>query len=266
MQEVVGRSALLLLMNRQSSAGDVCTGLVCGTESERGGFCASDSGGLSSFRVRRGVASSCTMYVWSVKAEPSGDGLWRSPDAQTLCDRVHSVIAVGWELLRELCSMRWYWIDRFIEFESGKRAKSVKNVSLAEEHLHDHFPGFPVMPGSLMIEGMAQTGGILLGEHFGFRYNVILAKVPKVTFHSWACPGDQLVYSAELLDAREEGGSATVQASVGDRAVATAEIVFAHLKTDDPQFSRIDQKNFVFRMNLLDILTVGKAGPGASST
>ncbi len=158
--------------------------------------------------------------------------------------------------------MRWYWIDRFIEFESGKRAKSVKNVSLAEEHLHDHFPGFPVMPGSLMIEGMAQTGGILLGEHYQFEYNVILAKVPKVTFHGWASPGDQLIYSAELQDAREEGGSVTVTATVGDRLVAEAEIVFVHLKSDDPQLSRIDQKNFVFRMNLLDILTVGKAGAG----
>lgn len=158
--------------------------------------------------------------------------------------------------------MRWYWIDRFIEFESGKRARSVKNVSLAEEHLHDHFPGFPVMPGSLMIEGMAQTGGILLGEHFKFQYNVILAKVPKVTFHSWACPGDQLIYAAELQDAREEGGSVTVTATVEERLVAEAEIVFVHLDSDDPQLSRIDQKNFVFRMNLLDILTVGKAGAG----
>lgn len=158
--------------------------------------------------------------------------------------------------------MRWYWIDRFIEFESGKRAKSVKNVSLAEEHLHDHFPGFPIMPGSLMIEGMAQTGGILLGEHFKFEYNVILAKVPKVTFHGWACPGDQLIYSAELQDARVEGGSVTVKATVGERLVADAEIVFVHLNSDDPQLSRIDQKNFVFRMNLLDILTVGEAGAG----
>lgn len=158
--------------------------------------------------------------------------------------------------------MRWYWIDRFIEFESGKIARAVKNVSLAEEHLHDHFPGFPVMPASLMIEGMAQTGGILLGEHFQFRYNVILAKVPKVQFQSWACPGDQIIYTAKLMDAREEGGSAAVEAAVGDRAVASGEIVFAHLSSDDPQFSRIDQKNFVFRMNLLDILTVGKAGDG----
>ena len=80
--------------------------------------------------------------------------------------------------------MRWYWIDRFVEFESGVCAKAVKNVTLAEEHLHDHYPGFPVMPGSLMVEGMAQTGGILLGEKFDFEHIVILAKVPKVTFHS----------------------------------------------------------------------------------
>lgn len=159
--------------------------------------------------------------------------------------------------------MRWYWVDKFIEFESGHRARSVKNVSLAEEHLHDHFPGFPVMPASLMIEGMAQTGGILLGEKFQFLYNVILAKVPKVTFHSWACPGDQLIYTALLENAGKEGGSVTVTATVGDRLVAEAEIVFAHLTSDDPQLSRIDQKNFVFRMNLLDILTVGKAGSGA---
>ena len=158
--------------------------------------------------------------------------------------------------------MRWYWVDKFIEFNSGVSAKSVKNISLAEEHLHDHFPGFPVMPASLMIEGMAQTGGILLGEKNDFKFNVILAKVPKVEFHSLACPGDQLIYSATLEDARDEGGSVKVVATVGDRLVAKAEIVFVHLNSDDPQLSRIDQKNFVFSMNLLDILTVGKAGTG----
>lgn len=158
--------------------------------------------------------------------------------------------------------MRWYWVDKFIEFHSGESAKAVKNVSLAEEHLHDHFPGFPVMPASLMIEGMAQTGGILLGEKNDFEHNVILAKVPKAEFLSWACPGDQLIYSATLENANEGGGSVSVTATVGERLVATAEIVFVHLSSDDPQLSRIDQKNFVFRMNLLDILTVGKAGTG----
>ncbi|WP_437186159.1 3-hydroxyacyl-ACP dehydratase FabZ family protein [Planctomicrobium sp. SH668] len=125
--------------------------------------------------------------------------------------------------------MRWFWIDKFIEFESGKYAKTVKNISLAEEHLHDHFPGYPVMPGSLIMEGMAQTGGILLGEAFQFKYLVFLAKVPKFISHRHARPGDQLIYTATLEDAREEGGMATMTAHCGDELVAEAEIIFTQL-------------------------------------
>ncbi len=159
--------------------------------------------------------------------------------------------------------MRWFWIDRFIEFESGSHAKAIKNVTLAEEHLHDHFPGFAVMPGSLMLEGMAQTGGILLGEKNNFDHIVILAKVPKIQFHRWVCPGDTLIYSATLLEARDEGGSVECAAHVEDRLVAEAEIVFVHLDPDDPQYGPADQKNFVFSMNLMGILDVGKAGDGS---
>ncbi|MFI4874980.1 MAG: beta-hydroxyacyl-ACP dehydratase, partial [Blastopirellula sp. JB062] len=57
--------------------------------------------------------------------------------------------------------MRWFWVDQFLEFESGRTAKSVKSISLAEDHLHDHFSGIPIMPHSLVIEGIAQTGGLL---------------------------------------------------------------------------------------------------------
>jgi 3-hydroxyacyl-[acyl-carrier-protein] dehydratase len=161
--------------------------------------------------------------------------------------------------------MRWFWIDRFVEFESGSHAKAVKNVTLAEEHLHDHFPGFPVMPGSLMLEGMAQTGGILLGEKNHFEHIVILAKVPKITFHSWACPGDTLTYSAKLVEARDEGGSVECTAHVGDRLVAEAEIMFVHLDQKNPELGGIDQRNFVFSMNLLGILDVGRAGDGTNA-
>lgn len=160
--------------------------------------------------------------------------------------------------------MRWFWIDRFIEFESGVRARAVKNVTLAEEHLHDHFPGFAVMPGSLMLEGMAQTGGILLGETHGFKHIVILAKVPKAVFHGWVVPGDTIVYTATLQEARTEGGSVECVAHVGERLVAEAEIVFVHLDQSDPELGKVDQKNFVFSMNLLGILDVGRAGDGAA--
>ena len=51
--------------------------------------------------------------------------------------------------------MRWIWIDKFTAFESGRYAAAIKNVTLAEDHLHDHFPAYPVMPACLMIEGMA---------------------------------------------------------------------------------------------------------------
>jgi 3-hydroxyacyl-[acyl-carrier-protein] dehydratase len=150
--------------------------------------------------------------------------------------------------------MRWFWIDRFIEFESGKSAKSIKNVTLAEEHLHDHYPGFPVMPGSLMLEGMAQTGGILLGETHKFEYVVILAKVPKVQFYEWVRPGDTIIYHATLIEAREEGGLVEFKATVGEKLVAECEIVFAHLDTSATGAAGADQKNFVFEFGLADIL------------
>lgn len=134
--------------------------------------------------------------------------------------------------------MRWFWIDRFVEFHSGQSARAVKNISLSEEHLHDHFPGYPVMPGSLIMEGMAQTGGILLSEKFSFKYLVFLAKVPKFIQHRHARPGDQLIYTATLNEAREEGGMTTVIAHCGEEVVAEAEIVFAHLTENDPQIPK----------------------------
>ena len=76
--------------------------------------------------------------------------------------------------------MRWIWIDHFLAFESKRSARAVKNLSLAEDHFADHFPGYPVMPASLIIEGLAQTGGILVGEAGGFVEKVVLAKIPRV--------------------------------------------------------------------------------------
>ncbi|MCH7990747.1 MAG: beta-hydroxyacyl-ACP dehydratase [Planctomycetes bacterium] len=158
--------------------------------------------------------------------------------------------------------MRWIWIDKFIEFNSGRSAVALKNVTLAEEHLHDHFPGYALMPASLMLEGMAQTGGILIGKTKNFEQIVILAKVPKVTFYGFVSPGDSMIYDVKLIDLRDEGGTVECTAHVGERLVAEAEIVFAHLEQDDEQFGNIDQKNFVFSTNLLKVMDVGQAGDG----
>jgi len=79
--------------------------------------------------------------------------------------------------------MRWFWIDRFTEFERGRRAVAIKGVALSEEQFDDYSPGFPLMPASLVIEGMAQTAGLLVGEMEGFAQRVVLAKIGKAIFH-----------------------------------------------------------------------------------
>ena len=99
--------------------------------------------------------------------------------------------------------MRWFWIDRFTEFVRGRKATAVKSVSLAEEHLHDHFPGAALMPTTLIIEGMAQTGGILAADALAFKKQVVLAKVASAEFLFDVVPGDTLEYRAELIESGE---------------------------------------------------------------
>src|SRR5438105_1307389 len=125
--------------------------------------------------------------------------------------------------------MRWIWIDRFLTFESGKSARAVKNLSLAEDHFREHFPGYPVMPASLILEGLAQTGGILVGEANQFREKVVLAKIPWARFQQEAFAGDQLIFDVELLQLRAEGASVTGRVTVDQTLIAEAEIFFAHL-------------------------------------
>jgi 3-hydroxyacyl-[acyl-carrier-protein] dehydratase len=141
--------------------------------------------------------------------------------------------------------MRWIWIDRFLEFESGKSARAVKNLSQAEEYFADHFPGWPVMPGTLILEGLAQAGGILVGEANQFREKVVLAKITKAEFHREAMAGDQLIYEVELLHLRAEGASVGGRVLLNGALIAEAEIFFAHL--DKSRSSQLfGDRNFVF--------------------
>ena len=159
--------------------------------------------------------------------------------------------------------MRWYWIDRFIEFESGRYAKSLKNVSLAEEHLHDHFPGYPVMPNSLVVEGLAQTGGLLVCEYNQFREKVVLAKVPTVRFHCEAVPGDTLIYTTTIDCIRRDGAMVTATSYKGEQLQAEMEIVFAHLDHTLGQKILIDPGDFVKMMRVLGAFEVGHAADGS---
>ncbi|MFO0837013.1 MAG: 3-hydroxyacyl-ACP dehydratase FabZ family protein [Phycisphaerae bacterium] len=149
--------------------------------------------------------------------------------------------------------MRWIWLDRFEHFESGRRAVGVKNVSLAEDHLHDHFPGFPVMPASLMIEGMAQTAGILVGEARGFAEKVILAKVKRAAFHRLVRPGEQIRYEADVEQLTEAAASTVGRITCGGELVGEVDLVFSHI---DQNMSGLEfpRENFVFTEEFMSLL------------
>jgi 3-hydroxyacyl-[acyl-carrier-protein] dehydratase len=154
--------------------------------------------------------------------------------------------------------MRWIWIDRFTHFQSRKSATAVKNLSLAEDHFAEHFPGYPVMPAPLMLEGLAQTGGILVGEANDFKEKVVLAKIPAAKFTREAVPGEQLIYHAEILDLRPEGAVVRGTVTAGGERIGEAEIFFAHLDQSRSQ-QMFGDHNFVFSGELKYLLGLAKA-------
>ncbi len=164
--------------------------------------------------------------------------------------------------------MRWIWIDRIIELERGVRCIAVKNISLAEEVLHDHFPAtdnhpaMPVLPNPLILEGMAQTAGILVGHANDFREKVILAKVGRARFTEAAWPGYCLRYTAEVV--RLDGAGASTHGHVerldphqphaAPVPLAEIELLFSHI---DQARTGLDlpEHNFVFTRAFLELVS-----------
>ncbi|MFP3936775.1 MAG: 3-hydroxyacyl-ACP dehydratase FabZ family protein [Phycisphaerae bacterium] len=141
--------------------------------------------------------------------------------------------------------MRWIWIDRFVEFESGVRAVAVKNVTLAEEHLHDHWEAYPVHPASLMIEGMAQTAGILVGEARDFSEKVILAKIAKAEFTEVVVPGDQITFEAEIETIADEAAATRGVIKRNGEQVGEVNLMFSHIDRNLAG-QKFPEENFVF--------------------
>jgi len=141
--------------------------------------------------------------------------------------------------------MRWIWIDKFIEFESGKRAVALKNVTLAEEHLHDHFPGFPVMPECICIEAMAQTAGILVGEAKKFQEKVILAKIKKAVFFDYIKPGDTIELEAKIDSIAPEAAGTSGRITRSEKLIAEIDLMFSHID-QNLAGKEFPEENFVF--------------------
>lgn len=147
--------------------------------------------------------------------------------------------------------MRWCWIDRIIELVPGERLTAVKHVVLGDEAVSSHFaadpelglPETPVMPASLIIEGMAQTAGILVGHTGQFKEKVILAKISRAELERDATPGCTLRYTATLDRIDAAGASTTGVVELIDPGSAAAGAASNVIGRIDLLFSHID-KNF----------------------
>lgn len=152
--------------------------------------------------------------------------------------------------------MRWFWIDRFLEFEHGRRAVAVKNVSLAEDHIDEYYSGYPVLTPSLVIEGFAQAGGLLVAEYNSFHERVVLAKVSSAKFHFFPRPGDLLTYSLTLDSIQPDGARVSGESRAGDRFQGEVELFFAHLDDRGPD-SLFDPAAFLRMLRIFRLYDVG---------
>lgn len=148
--------------------------------------------------------------------------------------------------------MRWIWIDRFVEFEPGRRAVAVKNVTLAEEHLHDLCALRPRLPASLMIEGMAQTAGILVGQARGFREKVILAKIQRARFERSVEAGEQLRYEARIEQVDDAAAITSGTIWSGPERIGEVDLVFSHAD-QNMRGLKLPEENFVFGEQFLSL-------------
>lgn len=122
--------------------------------------------------------------------------------------------------------MRFSLIDRIDELEPGVKLTAVKALSMAEEYLADHFPGFPVMPGVLMLEAMTQAAAWLVRASEDFEHSmVVLKEARNVKYGQFVEPGQTLSVTAELGSQTERETVVKTRGMVGDRSTVSARLV-----------------------------------------
>lgn len=119
-------------------------------------------------------------------------------------------------------------VDRIIDYVPGQRAVGIKNVTFNEPQFQGHFPGRPIMPGVLIVEAMAQVGGVVLTQIPGVEGLCMFAGIDKVRFRRPVTPGDQLVMTLELLAIkRMRFGKMQGRAEVDGQLVCEGELLFS---------------------------------------
>lgn len=139
--------------------------------------------------------------------------------------------------------MKFVLIDKIVSLEIGRRLSAVKNVSLAEEYLGDHFPAFPVLPGVLLLEGLVESAGWLVRTKEDFAHSMVLLEMARnVKYKSFLAPGSQVVYTVEAKTIEERVSSFAGSGTVDGATILEARFGLRHfnLAERNPAWAPVD--------------------------
>jgi len=162
--------------------------------------------------------------------------------------------------------MRFVLIDRITEVTRGEALVAVKNLSLSEEYLSDHFPGFPVMPGVLMLEALTQAGAWLIRDMEDFAHSIILLKQAKtIKYGSFVEPGRQLELRVNLVSHDERESTFKGVGVIDGQEMVKGRIILTryNLRDRDPELHRTDAAIVEGLRDLYQTLRKGSVGAKA---
>jgi 3-hydroxyacyl-[acyl-carrier-protein] dehydratase len=145
--------------------------------------------------------------------------------------------------------MKFYLVDRILELAPPKRIVAVKNLSLAEEYLADHFPAYPVLPGVMMLEALVQSAAWLVRASTDFQKTVLLLReAQNVRYGNFVRPGGQLVMTVEALEIGPDSSRFKAAGECDGQPSVQAKLTLEHLNVadDDPSCKDIDERLRVF--------------------
>ena len=151
--------------------------------------------------------------------------------------------------------MRFILVDRVDELKPGELVRGVKNVTLSEDFLADHFPDNPLYPGTLIVEALAQLGGLLVEcsvrEGASDRRRAVLGQSDKAKFHSPCRPGDRIDLACRLASSLEGAAQVEGEATVGGRHAAQAILTFRLVRVESESVH--EQRRNLYRLWTRDL-------------